>query len=207
MPDLSTRRDREAELAAALMLVFDDWRPRFSAAKSAEDISWKSFHADIKNALTDSLSATALESGLLSLDSYNPNSALSADPQKNEQLVQRATAWAEAHAANLSREIVDTTRVAVGLSDWEPWLGQSRAEAIAVTETSRAITAGAAAAIGLLVLLRVIDPPKAYWATEADADVCDVCSGLDGEPEEVWQGVSPGGPPAHPHCRCWLEWR
>lgn len=39
------------------------------------------------------------------------------------------------------------------------------------------------------------------WEIE-DADACPVCQELDGETDELWGEEYPGGPPAHPNCRC-----
>ena len=45
------------------------------------------------------------------------------------------------------------------------------------------------------------------WYTERDGRVCPICAPLHRTPEAVWGPVSPGGPPAHPNCRCWLTYR
>lgn len=46
----------------------------------------------------------------------------------------------------------------------------------------------------------------AHWNTERDSLVCPVCRPLHGKPQGEW-GVFANGPPAHPRCRCWLNWR
>lgn len=43
------------------------------------------------------------------------------------------------------------------------------------------------------------------WKTENDANVCQVCWGLEGMPEEIWREQFPAGPPAHFFCRCHLK--
>jgi hypothetical protein len=45
----------------------------------------------------------------------------------------------------------------------------------------------------------------AFWNTEPGA--CPVCEPLHKKPEEVWRTKFRNGPPAHPNCRCWLQWR
>ncbi len=43
------------------------------------------------------------------------------------------------------------------------------------------------------------------WATEKDAKVCKICGPLDGKPADKW-GKFELGPPAHPVCRCYLNY-
>lgn len=45
------------------------------------------------------------------------------------------------------------------------------------------------------------------WYTERDAKVCPICRPLHRQTREKWEPVSPGGPPAHFNCRCWLTYR
>ena len=50
-------------------------------------------------------------------------------------------------------------------------------------------------------------PPIArIWQTERDRKVCPVCFPLHGTQRGTWSRVAPNGPPAHPRCRCWLEY-
>ena len=44
----------------------------------------------------------------------------------------------------------------------------------------------------------------AIWRVEPGA--CEFCEKLDGTRPNVWRVKVPNGPPAHNHCRCWLEW-
>ncbi len=78
---------------------------------------------------------------------------------------------------------------------------QARADVIAATEVTRAVTAGETA---LVVALGI--PATALWHTALDDRVCEVCEPLDGVGREVYGMVSPDGPPAHPNCRCFLDW-
>lgn len=85
----------------------------------------------------------------------------------------------------------------------EPAFGALRADMIAVTETTRAYSAGVAlyqqyllAHYGLAATLR--------WFTQRDERVCPLCGPLDNKPFSAWGADHPDGPPAHPRCRCWL---
>lgn len=82
--------------------------------------------------------------------------------------------------------------------------GPVRAESNGITETTAADSGGGAGIVdqagkqGLIV--------EMLWITEKDGKVCNVCRPLHGQPEHVWSRVAAKGPPAHPRCRCELEY-
>lgn len=83
--------------------------------------------------------------------------------------------------------------------------GAARAAVVAVTETTRTITAAEEwvrrefqAATGVLM--------KRRWRTENDAKVCPICNPLHQKLEADWPATLKAGPPAHPNCRCWLTY-
>lgn len=82
-----------------------------------------------------------------------------------------------------------------------PAFGETRAQAIAVTETTRAYAQGESVVQQYLrgAGLEMVR----YWSTSADERVCELCGPLDGKPEDEW-GDAGDGPPRHPSCRCWL---
>jgi hypothetical protein len=134
-----------------------------------------------------------------------------------------AAAWAEryvydlveginANTRNLLREqvrrFIETPGMTVGdlRRELTPAFGESRAQAIAVTETTRAFSEGER-----LVqdgLRRGGLEMEAHWNTSRDEKVCPLCGPLDGLPEREWAAhrVS-SGPPLHPNCRCWITLR
>lgn len=79
-----------------------------------------------------------------------------------------------------------------------------RAESIAITETTEAITGGERDATRMYEEL-FDTSVLAIWQTRRDERVCPTCAPLDGTPEEVWSQVAYDGPPAHPRCRCGLR--
>ena len=84
----------------------------------------------------------------------------------------------------------------------EPAFGKQRAQAIAITETTRA----SAAAVGVLQEY-YRDSGLTYqrqWITNRDEQVCPICGPLNGKYEPQWADRFPDGPPAHPNCRCFL---
>ncbi len=46
---------------------------------------------------------------------------------------------------------------------------------------------------------------KPIWVTEQDDAVCGVCGPLHGKPADTW-GQFDSGPPAHPVCRCFINY-
>lgn len=95
-------------------------------------------------------------------------------------------------------------------ADWveNTLFGEPRADVIAITETTGALSeaelessniATTAAGSGLIV--------DARWFTAEDERVCPVCEPLHNTAYAVFSIYFPGGPPAHPRCRCRLEWR
>lgn len=110
---------------------------------------------------------------------------------------------ARRQADELGRGVEQTTEDILS-SGGDPF-SDSRAEMIAITETTHAVQAGelaAAAAWRANYKAKV-----AYWVTANDDRVCNICGPLDGQHQDVWIAVQPMGPPAHPRCRCRLDWR
>lgn len=128
-----------------------------------------------------------------------------------------ASEWAREYVGELVDGIDETTREMVGgvvadylestgvtIGDLQDQLastfGESRAESIAVTETTRAAAAGQreyqkrAASMGVVTLRKN--------NTNNDDLVCPICSPLNQVTEDEWE--DPEGPPWHPRCRCFV---
>jgi hypothetical protein len=46
------------------------------------------------------------------------------------------------------------------------------------------------------------------WITAEDEMVCvDICKPLHNTPESYWSEFYPNGSPAHPRCRCMIDWK
>lgn len=80
-----------------------------------------------------------------------------------------------------------------------------RTEAIAITNTTEAISKGEGGFIGR-TRLELGWQVTAIWQTEKDERVCPICRPLDGKPESYYAPLV-GAPPAHPRCRCWQTYR
>lgn len=77
-----------------------------------------------------------------------------------------------------------------------PLFSDARAESIAITETTRAFSAGNA------LLWSIVGVISSYrWNTQRDERVCPYCAPLDGR---IFPMSSSVRPPRHPNCRCWI---
>lgn len=86
-------------------------------------------------------------------------------------------------------------------ADIDSIFGNRRMDGIAVNETTQAQYAGG----DNLIRATVGISQKDRWFTRSDRHVCSVCSPLHRTLRDVWERDFPQGPPAHPNCRCWIE--
>jgi hypothetical protein len=212
MPDLPDRRAREETLAAIIAMILEEWRAKVAAGGS---VSWDQFASDIRRRIAGELALVYLSAAGQMSAGYGmglDRSVVTGDAQD----------WAQQMAAKLAEEVVANSRQRVEvllakfqaeeisrekfLSSLAVIFSVSRAAEISISEVTRSISAGEYGAAGRYDM-ETGQTLKPFWFTEADGRVCPVCAPLHGEPEEVWSDVYPGGPPGHPHCRCWLEWR
>ncbi|KKN82064.1 hypothetical protein LCGC14_0313310 [marine sediment metagenome] len=129
-----------------------------------------------------------------------------------------AAAWARDHTFGLVKDLTATTRDVVsraiqtfittpGMTRGElegalrPAFGPARAQAIAVTEVTRASAEATNIAQRQLGGAGIV--MERIWHTLGDDLVdTDICRPLNGKPESVWKNQFPDGPPAHVACRC-----
>ena len=83
--------------------------------------------------------------------------------------------------------------------------GEIRAQAIAVTETTRAYASGEMAAY------QAEGYTEWIWVAHKDELVCGICGPLAGKRVRIgqafgeWRGEAITQPPAHPNCRCGVK--
>lgn len=211
MPDLKNRAEYEKRISTALVLLFGEWerKSRESAAQA-----WNALADGVRAAVADVLAEVYRESFL----NMASAAGLSIDLDNIEDETRRK---AEAFGLTLGVEIADQTRdrveelhyqLSAGEISREQFsaglatvFGQARVEQIAITEVTRGISVGEAAAL-LLITQETGQELVPVWYTERDGRVCPICAPLHGRRKEYWQGQFPGGPPAHPRCRCWLTY-
>lgn len=90
--------------------------------------------------------------------------------------------------------------------------GPSRVESAVVTETTAAETGGGEAAAEAdprtLVAVWRHGSNRPAGHSRAAVKPCPICSAIEGMTRDEWEAVHPEllGPPAHPHCDCFLDW-
>jgi hypothetical protein len=139
-------------------------------------------------------------------------------------IAEEAALWAEIHGAELVTGVIDTTQriVAKKVAEWIrtpgltigdltesllPWFDETRAQMIAVTETTKAFAEGERVLIDRARRAGLQVEP--IWLTSQDELVCPLCGPLHNKPQSEWEKASPGTdwPPRHPRCRCFLKQR
>lgn len=78
----------------------------------------------------------------------------------------------------------------------------ARAEAMTTTEVTMAVTMAGESFDNLTDRDRTGD----RWFTRLDDRVCPVCLPLHGTSRAMWGEDYPNGPPAHPYCRCRIQY-
>lgn len=206
MPDLPDRSQREQELAGSLAVL---WA---KAAANPTPDSVLRMHWAMPSSIVGTLERVYADAASQLADEIGAE-------VDQERISRAASAWATGYATKLSDDIHRTTaamasdalsRQAAGQGNFAELMADAfsdaRAELIAATEVTRAITAGEQGLVSYLVVFTGRMQLTATWHTAADDMVCDVCEPLNGTGEEVFGRVSLSGPPAHPRCRCWLDW-
>lgn len=142
--------------------------------------------------------------------------------------------WAQQHATGLAAELVrNITRELNAGRDPRQVLSAERASSLATTEITRAVSQGETASRRVAAEqassgrpsgdegrassivgagpLDLDDGFVAVWIVVTDGGrpddrVCPICEPLHKRLESDWRDQFPLGPPAHPNCRCHLEY-
>ena len=145
---------------------------------------------------------------------FNPNLPLPAVHS------QAGLIWARRYLNTLSPQLVETLRKRIegAFAELDPTseadvynallriFTPERDETIAATETTRAQVAGERGAADRFNLLHPHDGIEARWHTQDDEKTCWICNPLHNQRESTFEVEFPSGPPAHPNCRCYLDW-
>ena len=196
MPGLDDRNRREEELAAAILLVFQDYEDDWP------NIDWLAFQSDLEAAIGPALTGT-----------YGSAFSQLRDEMELDlgdvDVGQKAADWAAKYSQELASLIVANSQAAAldAEDTGETQFDEARADKIAITETTRSITAGEFGVVGMAVGLGLMSGDEAVWQTAEDELVCDECAPLNEQPQDVWSLVAPAGPPLHVNCRCTLDYR
>jgi hypothetical protein len=219
MPDIPNRADEEKALAAILYALFDEKLQEAvwligSPPSGLPSSFYSGLVSDVAQAIQPQLAGLHLEAGQRMAESVGQQ----LDPTR---AASEAEVWARREAEAMAKDLAERVRQQVEeiLAEYEAGVAEEaavvlslggvfsegRAEGLAVDQTTGAASAGEIGAgrtiereTGLIL--------EAVWRIE-DANACEVCYSLDGQSIEVWGDQFPGGPGAHPHCRCYLVWQ
>lgn len=201
MPQVPDRSTRDQKLAAAIAAAF---AAQHQSATQSGSIDWESFRSQIKQAAIANLQPIFLTMGG-GLRLLPAGVLLSHSHQWAEQYGQQL---ADTIAANTQAKVRDAVARAGGDEDklteaLQAAFSDERAMSIATTEITRTASQGEQLAAAIWTPDQKALTP--IWQT-AIKNVCDVCDLFDGTSRDVWGPEFPDGPPAHPHCRCYLHW-
>lgn len=206
MPDLANRANYEKELAAILAMLWAKavQTPTPEAVFRTRWASASSLAGPLESVYARAAGQLAKEFGV---------------EVPAEKIKTAAKRWAVGYSSILADELHKTTARTAGValsasangtgdfaSVMRAAFTSARAEVIAATEVTRAATAGERGLFAYATMTGMIGEKQAIWHTELDGRVCELCNDLHGAGQEVYGLVSISGPPAHPNCRCWLDW-
>ncbi len=227
MPDLTDRLTHEGELSRSISTAFGKQRRRVAAAGAGAD--WAAFETELSASLNTHLGATfSIASENMVKTQVDDEEAATAllllllGGRGITGLLPRASSnWAQGVSGILAGQISANSRDTISRSqddtipaDTRPSpkdasdkaFSTDRAEGIAATETTRAVSQGEAFA-RQRIEQEIQKTFTAIWVTEEDDHVCPICQPIHNKPEQDWPAAQSQGPPAHPFCRCWLVYR
>jgi len=187
------RREYEEELAAILILIF---------LSSAETHGWFTAHG--------TADTTAQTQARMWSAQQASQSATAILHHTVETLERKAEVWRERRQQaeaeyradpDHAQELLDELEQEIN-ETWESLFGEGRAAGIALDQVTTAQTAGGEWSMRGTYGLSLEDT----WYTERDDRVCPVCEPLDGAERMTWAAEFTDGPPAHPNCRCWIQY-
>lgn len=196
MPNLASRTDHETETAAVLLLYLQELEDVLRAGQQPDWLQWTT---RLSAALGVALAATYLEAAEQLVGDFD--GWLNDGQDMAQQWGQRRADWVAASMATTTRNNVYAAESIEQLAyDFSP----ARADTVAITETTEAISQGEHYGAAELAAIAILLIP--VWDTEDDDKVCPLCGPYERQRQNVWQGDFPTGPPAHPNCRCRLSW-
>ena len=209
----------EKRLREALIAVLAKQLSFFAKAIADGTLDWDALWAEFGKAISDAIDGMLVAS----YTSQVLRDAVSVGIDFDIAVINTAAwEWAKKYTYELVKGLVDTTRKLVSeviarfvgtpgmtigdiTEKLEPGFGEARAQQIAVTETTRAYSAGQETYQGMLKEAGL--QFERIWITSMDEKVCKVCQAppegiLGDQPESKWPEQYKSGPPGHVGCRC-----
>jgi hypothetical protein len=224
MPEnLKIRAEQEGRLSADLRALFAQ---TIRQVEAGQTINWNAFNARVETLLREHYERVFIAVYLILLGGNASFDLVTATSNARQFAKAKAFVIAGLITTTISGDFREagmanggrvTPPLAVEI------LGDSRAENVAITETTSGIVAGEIEAEREKATQRGSESPPyrdparptlddlpgdtlAIWHTERDDKVCKICSPLHLKPISEWRDKFPNGPPAHPRCRCWLTY-
>lgn len=207
--DVPNRLAHESDLAGALTATFQAAKSNDPRAVDVARIERETQERTAEVIVTVYLLMIASETFFASGSVESQLAAANLRVASAQYAAARSRVVASTLAANIRGELQAVASVAQSPAEAtagvDAILSRARAERIAASE----VTAAASQA--------EIDSANEYeattgrrlsatWMAESDNRVCPKCLSLAGTRREEWESEHPSGPPAHPACRCWLDW-
>lgn len=207
MPEIPNRRGVEASYTARFAKLFADQKARMGhylqrPGNKPPSGEWQRQEREVAALLLLMLD-DVFQAGAAVIATDNAFAGLM--PLGGATIPRASGDWSRTMADDLaSRGVANTRTYLDDGGSLEVAYGRERAESLTVTEVTRARVAGETEVINDLNRRGAVI--TAYWRTEADARVCPICRPLNGADQYRWEQDFPDGPPAHPRCRCTLEY-
>lgn len=207
MADLPNRSQLESSFARRLALASAQRRREFvrllgdpPLAANIPDTFWQGVQDDLEEdaflALLLILAASSSRHGLSGADQQLAPQARNRAKLVAAGYVHHSREMAQVFMPDLELAKQDVQNRAAEI------FGPARDARLAVSETTWGISQGGEWAIKATVGLSEDDT----WYTVRDKRVCPICQPLDGRQRSAWTRLFPDGPPAHPFCRCWIQY-
>jgi len=227
MPDLVSRGKFESRLADELVVVFAKYQLEIQGLLSSFDTTLgdlkklpKSLYDALQADLTQILEQVLIEAyieAFTSMDGFLADNSQTTARRGALFIINDAEQWASFYAPKLAGQIADVTKTklreiadrspllpisGLGIRNVvRPFLGLSRAQLVARTEVTNAISVaeGRAVSTSSQDIIATM-----FWFTRDDERVCIICEPRHKKPRGTnWEMP----PPAHPRCRCFPFWK
>jgi hypothetical protein len=199
MPDYKEREGWEKRTAAAVFLLLKDWHSGIGLDGSGWDRA--DFIEDGVDLLAPQIQRPYARAGKTVADQFGLTLPPSFDKGRFAQA--QAKQFIKELATNVAADLRGLGKKATA-ADLEQIFSRERASRAGVTFTTQAISLGEIDAAEFIE-----DTQKrklqVVWRIDRSSNVCKLCRKLNGSPKRHWSRKFPLGPPAHPRCRCYLE--
>ena len=223
LPDDAERRRREKELRSKIAKLLEQRQDEVvKQIQAGANVDLAQFQSEIARLIENELAATTADEIARTASGVG----FEFDTTRYNEI---ARAWAKEYSYELVKDLTERTRQVIqdaqaqfiatrGMTRGDlvallvPAFGAVRAEAIAVTETTRAYAQSQAAYQEMLEDEGIT--MQRVWHTLADEIVCDICRSLNRVAEDEqglfhsdFSGRDYDSAPAHVNCRCVVELR